>query len=354
MTTSPFDADRPPDEPRRRRGRRSRGRRGDPNATVPDVEFTSYYGSNVVKPPPWGHEISAYLFLGGLAAGSGLLAAGAHATGRPRLRRRSRFAALAALTIGGAALTKDLGRPERALNMMRTLKVTSPMSVGSWILTAFGAFAGAAVAVEVARPMLPDDGALGTLVNAADVLTSAGSAFFAPPLAAYTAVLLSDTASPLWHESYRELPAVFVSSATAAGCGLAMITTSPSETGPVRSLAALAATSDLVADELMARRLGMLAEPLHGGTPGQLHDAARLLTAAGGLGAVVVGRWRVGAIASGLALLAGSVCTRFGMVEAGIESAKNPKYTMVPQRERADCAAAEGRGVTQPGGAWPQ
>ncbi|MBB1501799.1 hypothetical protein H5397_10245, partial [Propioniciclava sp. MC1683] len=44
-------------------------------------------------------------------------------------------------------------------------------------------------------------------------------------MAAYTAVLLSDTATPLWHESHRELPFLFVSSGLSAGCGLSLITT---------------------------------------------------------------------------------------------------------------------------------
>ena len=212
---------------RGRRGRR-RGRRGDPNAMVPDVEFTSYYGRNIIQPPPWTHDIAAYLFLGGLAAGSGLVAAGAAFTGRPRLRRRSRVAALVALAAGGGALAHDLGRPERVLNMMRTAKLTSPMSVGSWILLGFGGFAGAALATEVASAALPADTVLAKAARLLDPVASAGSAFFAPPLAAYTAVLLSDTAAPTWHEGYRELPALFVSSATAAGAGLCLLYTSPS------------------------------------------------------------------------------------------------------------------------------
>ena len=97
MTTSEFDADRPPERGRRRRGGGGgggrRGRRGDPHAVVPEPEFTSYYDHNVVKPAPWGEEIAAYLFLGGLAAGSALVGAGGHFTGRPRLERRSRLAA---------------------------------------------------------------------------------------------------------------------------------------------------------------------------------------------------------------------------------------------------------------------
>ena len=35
-------------------------------------------------------------------------------------------------------LISDLGRPERFLNMLRVFKVTSPMSVGSWVLVASG------------------------------------------------------------------------------------------------------------------------------------------------------------------------------------------------------------------------
>lgn len=328
---------------------RPRKRRGSKDAIVPDAEFRSYYGRPIVKPAPWGHEIAAYLFLGGLAGGSGLLAAGAHATGRPSLRRNARFTALAAVAAGGAALAADLGRPERALNMMRTLKLTSPMSVGSWILSGFGAFSGLAAALEVARPRLAAGSTVRRAADLADPLASAGAAFFAPPLAAYTAVLLSNTATPLWHESYRELPFVFVSSATAAACGAALITSPTAETAPVCALAGVAAASELVADRLLERRLGEEGQPLKEGEPHRLHTAARVLTAAGGLGAALGGRNRLVAAASGVALLAGSACTRFAIVEAGQESTRDPIYTVRPQRRRAAAKAAAGEGVTQPG-----
>ena len=45
---------------------------------------------------------------------------------------------------------------------------------------------------------------------------------------------------------------------------------------------------------------------------------------------------RAVAVVSGAALMAGSACTRFGVFEAGQESARDPKYTVVPQRERLD------------------
>lgn len=353
MTTSPFDADRGPAPPREGGGRRRRGRRGDPHATVPEAEFRSYYGRPIVKPAPWGHEIAHYLFLGGMAAGSGLVAAGAHLTGRRVLRRNARIGALVAIGLGSVELVRDLGRPERALNMMRTAKLTSPMSVGSWILAGFGTFSGATVGLEVIRPVVGEGGWVRRLVDLADPVASAGLAFLSPPLAAYTGVLLADTATPLWHQSYRELPFLFVASGMAAGCGLNLVTSPPSETGPVRALAGVAAASDLAADALIGRRLGEEAQPLHEGRPRRLHTAARALTAAGALAAVLGGRSRLVAAAGGLALMAGSACTRLAVFEAGQESAQDPIYTVRPQRRRAAAKAAAGRGVTQPGGAWP-
>ena len=116
---------------------------------VPEAEFTSYYGRPIVKPSPWENDIPAYLFSGGLAAGSSLLAAGADLTGRPALRRSGRLGALAALGFSMVALVHDLGKPSRFVNMLRTAKLTSPMSVGTWILSLYGPFAGAAAAAEI-------------------------------------------------------------------------------------------------------------------------------------------------------------------------------------------------------------
>jgi len=73
----------------------------------------SYYGRPVIKAPVWKHDVTAYLFTGGLAAGSSLLAAGADLTGRPELRRGCRLTSLAALSASAAFLVHDLGRPSR-------------------------------------------------------------------------------------------------------------------------------------------------------------------------------------------------------------------------------------------------
>ena len=39
---------------------------------------------------------------------------------------------------------------------------------------------------------------------------------------------------------------------------------------------------------------------------------------------------------SGAALMAASVATRWGIFHAGMASARDPKYTVVPQRKRLD------------------
>lgn len=314
---------------------------------VPEPEFTSYYGRPVVKPAPWGDDVAAYLFLGGVAGGSALLGLGGQLTGRPTLRRNARLGALAAVSVGAVALVKDLGRPERFLHMLRTFKVTSPMSVGSWILSAFSAGTAVAAAAEIDRmsgKRLPL-GPLRPVLQAVEGPAGVGAALFGGPLAAYTAVLLGDTATPTWNAAHEELPFVFVSSATLASAGLAMITTPVEEAGPARKLAALGVVGDLVATRVMEHRMDpVTAEPLHEGKAGAMLKWSERLAAAGGLGSLLAGRSRVVAAASGLALLAASALTRFGVFEAGLASARDPRYTIEPQKKRL--AARRAAGVT--------
>lgn len=354
MTTSDFDQFRPPEPPRRRRfgrlqgERRTRRARTDGSAEmlmVPEPEFTSYYGQPIVKPPPWGPEVAAYLFLGGLAGGAGLLAAGAQLTGREILRRNMRLGAFGAVGLGGAALVKDLGRPDRFYNMLRTIKLTSPMSIGSWILTAYSAGMGVAAVAELDR--LSSErvrlGPLRGVLTAIEPVAGLEAAAFGPPLAAYTAVLLSDTANPTWNGAHRDLPFVFVSSASMAASGFALLTTPVRETAPARTLAVLGVLGDVAATRLMESRMDpVAAEPLHHGRAGRLMRWSERLAVAGGLGTVLFARHRLAAATSGLALMAASACTRFGVFEAGLHSARDPRYTVEPQRRRLASRRAEG------------
>ncbi len=320
---------------------RKRGAGRGEQSMVPPAQFTSYYGRNIVKPSPWEADIPAYLFAGGVAAGSSLLAAGADLTGRDALRRTGRLGAIVALSFSMAALVHDLGRPERFLNMLRTVKLTSPMSVGTWILSTYGPFAAIAAAAELAG-LLPPGASEGRLRGPLRLLGLVGrpaglvAGLTAPPVAAYTAVLLTDTATPSWHSTFKELPFVFCGSAAAASGGLGMIGSPVAQAGPARTFAAGGAIIELVAEQQMERSMGITAEPLHHGKAGRYMKAAKVLTAAGAAGTLLAGRSRTMAVVSGAALMAGSACTRFGVFEAGQESAKDPKYTVVPQRERLE------------------
>lgn len=325
----------------RRKGAGGGRRRGDPNATVPDADFKSYYGRQIVKPSPWEADIPAYLFLGGLAAGSSLLGAGATLTGRDATARAARVTALGSITVSFAALVHDLGRPSRFVNMMRVIKPTSPMSVGTWILSAYAPFCALAGGTALLGDRVRKVPVVGSLLPKMGDASSGIAALVAPAVASYTAVLLADTATPTWHEAWPELPIVFVASAAAAAGGAGLIAGPLWENGPAARMAVMGAVTELVTVHRMESRMGLVGEPLSQGRPGMLMKAARALTAAGAVGALVgARRSRTVAALSGAALVAGSVCTRFGVFHAGQESAKDPRYTVVPQRERLEAKGA--------------
>jgi hypothetical protein len=302
---------------------------------VPRAEFTSYYGKPVLNQPVWeSPDIPGYLFLGGLAGGSSLLAAGSDLTGRPVLSQVSKVTAFAAGTLSVAALIHDLGRPARFLHMMRVFKVTSPMSVGSWLLAAYVPAAGVA--------------ALSALTGRLRVLgaaATAGSALLGPAVAAYTAALISDTAVPAWHDGYPEMPFVFTGSGAMAAGGLGLLAASfsktrPDEAAPARNMALLGAAMETAAFERMEHRIGMVAEPYSEGRGGTYVKAGKALTALGAAGLLLAGRSRAAAALSGAMLVAASAATRWGIYHAGMASAGDPKYTVIPQRKRLNERAA--------------
>jgi len=315
-------------------GRGGKHRRGE-QPMVPDASFTSYYGKPVINSPTWeARDIAGYLFLGGLAGASSLLGAGAQVSGRQALERVAKTGALAAGCLSLAALVHDLGRPARFLNMLRTFKVTSPMSVGSWLLSGYVPAAATACATALT-------GRLPRIGNTA----TAGAALLGPSVAAYTAALISDTAVPAWHEGYREMPFIFVGSAATAAGGLGMLAV-PDESAPARNLALLGAGTEVVAAELMERRLGMVAEPYHSGTGGVYLKIGQALSALGAVATAASAfagrRGRLVGRVAGAAFVGASITTRWGIFHAGLASADDPKYTVVPQRERIDSERATG------------
>jgi hypothetical protein len=324
-------ADGPPAQQRQKRRRRGGGRPGGEVAMVEEAEFTSYYGRPIIKPPVWKTpDVPLYLFLGGAAGSSSIMAAMADLTDRPALTRNARYVSGGAAIASVVFLVHDLGRPERFLHMLRVIKPTSPLSIGSYILAPFSAAAGATAAVELLG-WFPRLKRFGGVV----------AALFGGPLATYTGVLFANTAVPSWHAAHKELPFVFGASGMAAGGGVTMALSPVEEAGPSRKMAVAGAAIELAAMHRVETEFGIVSEPYHEGRAGRLLRAAKSCTAAGAALTVVAGRRRAGAVAAGALLAAGSLLTRFGVFEAGMASARDPKYTVVPQRERIAAREAD-------------
>jgi hypothetical protein len=324
------------------------GRRGRHRGEQPRVDTGaggSYYGLPVLNQITWKTaDIGGYLYLGGLAGAASVLAGGAELTDRPVLARATRVTAFGAVGLSLAALVHDLGRPERFLHMLRVAKPSSPMNMGSWLLTAYGPVAGVAAAADVA----------GVLPRTRRATTLA-AALLGPAVASYTAVLISDTAVPAWHDGYREMPFLFVGSGATAAAGLGLLAAPEHEAGPARRAALVGALLEVGAGRLMRWRLGMVAEPYERGRSGALVRAGEIGTAGSTLAAQVVGRvggrrGRVASAACGVALMGSSALTRFGVFLAGKASAADPRYTVEPQRRRlAERRAERGGGTAAEG-----
>jgi formate-dependent nitrite reductase membrane component NrfD len=295
------------------------------------VEVRTYYGRPVLKEPVWKPEVPWYFFVGGIAGAAAPLAFGAGVAGNRALARRAWLVALAGVTVSPVLLIKDLGRPERFYNMLRVFKVTSPMSVGSWALTAFGTATGAAVGDELLG--LPGGAAAKPL-----------AALLGPIVSTYTAALVADTSIPVWHEARRELPFVFAAS-SAASAGAALVVLTPHrDAAPARRLAVAGAAVALGLLQAMEHRLGEAGEPYHQGDAGRYGRAAKALMAAGAVTVGALGRRsRAAAAAGSAATLAGVALERWSIFRAGFQSAADPKYVVKPQRERV--AAREARGA---------
>jgi hypothetical protein len=297
---------------------------------VPKDRPRTYYDRPVVKSPVWKPEIPWYFFAGGLGGTSSALAYAASVTGNRRLARRAWALAFAGISISPLLLISDLGRPERFLNMLRVFKVTSPMSVGSWLLVANGA----AVAPAAGASLLGFPKRIGRRAEPV-------AALLGVPLSTYTALLIANSAIPVWSEARRELPFLFGSGAAASAGAAATVITPPRDAGPARRLAIAGAACELAVTRLMDRRLGDLAQPYKEGAAGKLERISTGLTVAGGALLAGAGRRRAAAIAGGSLLLAGAVCKRWSIFKAGFASAEDPQQTVGPQRERVEARKRE-------------
>ena len=288
--------------------------------------FASYYGQPIIRRPGWNTiDIVGYFFLGGLAGASSVLALVDRRLCAHGAARRAHLTAAAAAVASLPLLVHDLGRPKRFLNMLRVLKPTSPMNVGSWLLAAY-------VPVTIVAAGGHVTGGFRSLTRPAGWIAGGlGSA-----MSTYTAVLLADTAVPAWHDGSDELPFVFMGSSAMAAGGVAMSMAPARDSGAARRFGVAGAVVEVLATRQLHRRVGSVRPAYERGSAGTLSRIGRLLTVTGGSAALAGRRWeRVGRL-GGLALVAASLTTRLAVFRAGLASADDPRYVVEPQRRRAD------------------
>lgn len=291
-----------------------------PRRSEATAERDSYYGLPLLKETVWKWAIPTYFYVGGLAGASAALSAACLVRGRAlsRVARAGRLIAAGGAVASAGLLIQDLGIRRRFIYMLRVFRPTSPMNLGSWILTAFG---GAATAA-----LLP--GRVGDVASVAAGVVGL-------PLTSYTGVLLANTAVPFWQEARTTLPPVFVASAAASAAGaMELLPLRGREQRVVRRLAVAGKMAELLNDLAMERelkRVERVALPLENGVSGVLWRGAKICKAASLLLSLWPRKPRWGWIAAGALGTLGALGTRFAIFEGGKASARDPHAVVATQ-----------------------
>lgn len=284
----------------------------------------TYYDRPMLQQPVWIWTIPAYFFVGGAAGAAATLAACAQAFDSRELRGlivRARWIGAVGGALSAVLLISDLGRKKRFLYMLRVFRPTSPMSVGSWVLAGFGG-------ATASSAVLP-----GRLGNAAGYVAG----LLGMPLASYTAVLIANTAVPVWKQSRRSLPGVFIGSGMVSAASLLkFLDLRPREARVVRAFSiagGLMEIASVAAVDREARAVEQVGRALNSGIGGALWTAAKVLSAGALIIALLPGRSKNQRIAAGVAGSLASLCTRFALFYAGKRSARDPRASFHQQRQ---------------------
>jgi formate-dependent nitrite reductase membrane component NrfD len=305
---------------------------------------TTYYGRPMLKRPTWKWFIPFYLFLGGVAGGVALLGALAELLGGPRHRatvRHARYLSLLLSILCPVFLILDLGRPARFHHMLRVFKVSSPLNIGTWILSAFGMCSGALAARQAAEDdfIVRRQSRLGRLLRAVPTAPLAVlHGVLGICLGGYTGTLLAATAVPLWQAGGVLLGPLFLSDAVTSGAAMLSLIGAATGEDTLRAREDLERVDNLgtVAQlGLIATRAALMPprvrRPLRRGFWGGVWRfgavGAGMLAPLALRLSLRLGRWKPGRVLtiviSALSLL-GALAERFALTEAGKRSAEDP------------------------------
>jgi formate-dependent nitrite reductase membrane component NrfD len=302
-------------------------------------EGTGYYGLPLLKEPQWRWEIPLYFFTGGAAGSAAVIGAMADWVGDDHeLAKHARWLAVGGIGVSSALLIADLGRPSRFLNMLRVFKPQSPMSMGAWILAAFGSMATASAfskAVQERWNVLP--------VRVVANLAQAGAAAFGLPFHNYTGVLIGATVIPTWNKNISTLPIHFGMSGVQAACSLLELA-GHDDSAALNYLGLLSAAWETYEGIHLETRTERELTPLKKGLSGAITRTGGVLSGPLALGLRLAASMSSRERSKGLrklaamAGIAGSLLTRYGWMQAGKSSARD---WQVPLEIEASTEAGE-------------
>jgi Polysulphide reductase, NrfD len=287
-----------------------------------------YYGQPVVKPPVWTWEVPLYFFFGGIGGMSAVIAFGAVLFHHVDLARAAMWiAAIAGAVLSPILLIMDLGRPHLFLNMLRVFKHRSAMSMGAWILTAFGACAVSGLIALELHTLHVFTGALDQLLPMAAGLLIFGSAIFGMLLATYTGVLIGATAIPAWYLHCVLFPIHFGTAGLGSAAGLLELL--GYRIAPLNAIGLFAAAIETaLLIWLTIDKHGAADRAIHEHGSGWLIRIGEVLT--GPLPLVL--RFLSLVPFAAISFLSGALVSRFGWVAVGKVSGSDPESVFAAER----------------------
>jgi len=287
---------------------------------------SGYYGQPIVKPPVWTWEIPIYFFIGGFAGMAAVIAFAGLVFHEIDLARTAMWLATIGAVLSPILLTIDLGRPRLFLNMLRVFKYKSPMSVGAWIVFAFGACViPGVIAFELHAHIF--GGGIDQFLKIFAHLLVIGSAFWGVLLATYTGVLLGVTAIPAWFLHRVLLPIHFGSAGL--GSAAALLELLGHRIAPINAVGFLVAANETALwIWLEIDKHGAADRALHEGSAGWLIRGGEFLS---GPLALILRLANLVPLAA-ISFLLGALISRFGWIEAGKVSGRDPEAVFASQR----------------------
>jgi hypothetical protein len=286
-----------------------------------------YYGQPVVKPPVWTWEIPVYFFVGGLAGMSAVIALAAAIFHHLDVAGAAMCVAGVGAVLSPILLILDLGRPHLFINMLRVFKPQSPMSMGAWILTAFGACVVPGLIALELHALHTFTGVIDQFLRIAAGLLIFASAFFGMLLATYTGVLIGATAIPAWFLHRTLLPIHF--GVAGLGSAAALLELLGHRIAPLNAIGFFAAaveTALLV--WLTLDRHGAADRAIHEHSSGWLIRIGEIFNGPLALVLRLFGLIPLAAIS----FLLGALVSRFGWIAVGKVSGRDPEAVFAAER----------------------